>query len=143
MVKTQTQFCANFNWILHTFRFPNLLTLTTKPHFVNTQSNQNLTSWSYSIHTKPNQAQPISYKQYNISYPNCKLDIISYLNTSNIFSSVKSQHLPQQKFGGAQRRNSKSTFAVQVYKLSSTYFFALTFEPNINIANFFLRHFYF
>ena len=56
---------------------------------------------------------------------------------------MKSQQLPQQKFGGAQRRNSKSTFAVQVYKLFSIYFFALTFEPNINIANLFLRHFYF
>ena len=67
MVKTQ-QFCANFNWILHTFRFPNLLTLTTKPHFVNTQSNQNLTSWSYSILTKPNQIRHNPSRANNTIY---------------------------------------------------------------------------
>ena len=93
--------------------------------------------------TKSGTTKLIQTIQYIVSYPNCKFDIISYSNTSNNFSSVKSQQLPQQKFGGAQRRNSKSTFAVQVYKLSNIYFFALTFEPKINIANFFCAIFYF
>ena len=93
--------------------------------------------------TKSGTTKLIQTIQYIVSYPNCKFDIISYSNTSNNFSSVKSQQLPQQKFGGAQRRNSKITFAVQVYKLFSIYFFALTFEPNINIANLFFAPFLF
>ena len=63
------QFCANFNWKLHTFTlFQTCLPCQIKLYFVNIQSNQNLTSWSYSIQTIPNQIRHNPSRTNNIIY---------------------------------------------------------------------------
>ena len=63
------QFSANFNWKLHTFTlFQTCLPCQIKLYFVNIQSNQNLTSWSYSILTKPNQIRHNPSRTNNTIY---------------------------------------------------------------------------
>ena len=144
------QFSANFNWKLHTFTlFQTCLPCQIKLYFVNIQSNQNLTSWSYSILNKPNQIRHNPSRTNNTIYRIQIVNsiIISYFNTFNISSSVKGKHLPQQNFSGALWC---TIAAIQTAHLPCrfTKFPALTslyllFELIFNIANLFLRHFYF
>ena len=106
----------------------------------------NLTRWSYSILTKPNPAQPNSI-QYIVSYPNCNLDNYQLFQNFQYFSVAWKETPTPAKFQRCTEvhncRNSKRTFAAQVYKLFSIYFFALTFEPKINIAKLFFAPFLF
>ena len=130
----------------HFHVFQTCLLWQTKLHFVNTQS------------TKIKQAGVIQFKSYKTksgttNFVQTKLirivksNIINYLNTSNIFSSVKSKHLLQQKFSGALWC---TVTAIQTAHLPCRFpnlliltSLHLLFELNFNIANFFLRHFYF